>query len=267
MSTERPLRPESNVGTTDDEREFLEVASLVNDSEVCFLPAAPDKAVELLAAIRDSNSWTVSDRPDLYSDTHELAMEVMRVDDHPQVGKITNPTLAREREVQREVRAALPALDSTVRITVIADTGLPSEQDHNYNAHRRAFARIVEGHAEKVRAYRESHPGYGLAMLIHDESSAFVQTEHATAPLARDDVAAGQPHLWFLDANFTRIIAASNADFVVWSTPYKHAWRIDAFGRRAKIDLPSLAIYDVAAMHEWKAPVVYDPTRMLSLEE
>lgn len=255
------------MGTRDDERAFLEAASLVNDAEVCFLPAATDEAVALLAAIRDSDSWSASDRPDFYSETHELAMEVMRVDDHPQVGKITNPTLAREREVEREIRAAFPTLDSSASITVIADTGLPSEQDHNYDAHRRAFARIVERHAQKVTAYRESHPGYGLAMLIHDESSAFVQAENAARPLARGEIAAGQPHLWFLDAYFTRIIAASKADFVIWSTPYKHTWQVDASGRRAKIDLPTLAIYDMAAMLGWDAPVVYDPTRMLSLEE
>lgn len=54
---------------------------------------------------------------------------------------------------------------------------------------------------------------------------------------------------------------------MIWSTPYKHTWQVDASGRRAKIDLPTLAIYDMAAMLGWDAPVVYDPTRMLSLEE
>ncbi|WP_426186077.1 hypothetical protein [Microbacterium sp. TWP3-1-2b2] len=239
----------------------------MSNSEVCFLPTATNETIVLLAAIRDSDSWSASDRPDFYSETHELAIEVMRVDDHPQVGKITNPTLAREREAEHEVRAAFPTLDSSVKMTVIADTGLPSAQDHSFDAHRKAFARIVEGHTKKVTAYRESHPGYGLAMIIHDESSAFVQAEHAASPLAKGEIAAGQPHLWFLDTYFTRIIAASKADFVIWSTPYKHTWHLDASGRRAKLDLPTLAIYDIAAMLGWEAPLAYDPSRMLSLEE
>lgn len=84
------------MGTSDDERAFLNEVSLTEDAEVCFLPAATDEAIALLSAIRDPGSWVGSDRPDFYSDAHELALEVMRVDDHPKVGRVINPTLARE---------------------------------------------------------------------------------------------------------------------------------------------------------------------------
>lgn len=255
------------MSTSDDEQAFLEDASGVSDAEVCFLPTETDGAIALLSAIRDPDSWVSSDRPDFYSETYELAMEVMRVDDQPQIGKRTNPTLAREREAERKVRAALPALHSKTRVTVIADTELPSLQDHNFGAYQQTFARVLQDHARKVATYRANHPGYGLAMLIRDESSIYAQAEQSRNPLVKGEMIAAQPHFWFLDADFVRIIAASNADFVIWSTPYKHGWHIDALGHHAKLDLPALAIYDVAAMPGWEELLAYDPSRMLSLEE
>lgn len=254
------------MGTRDDERAFLDEVSLASDKEVCFLPTATDDAVALLGAIRDSGSWVGSDRPDFHSEAHELALEVMRVDDHPRVGKVTNPTLARERKIEREVRAALPSIGHDVRVVVTADTGLSSEKNHNFDAYREAFTRTLVGHSQKVEAYREHHPEYALAMLIRDESSAYAQAEQTAASPAVGETIVGQPHYWFLDAYFTQIIAASRADFVVWSTPYKHAWHVDAFGERVKTHLPTLAIYDVAAMFGWEAPTTYEPTRMISVE-
>lgn len=253
------------MGTSDDERAFLDEVSLPSDEEVCFLPTATDDAVALLAAIRDSGSWVGSDRPDFHSEEHELAIEVMRVDDHPKVGKLTNPTLARERKIEREVRAALPSTGRDVRAVVAADTGLSSEKDHNFDAYREAFTRIVVGHSKKVEAYREHHPEYALAMLIRDESSAYAQAKRPAGPPAVGETIVGQPHYWFLDAYFTRIIATSKADFVIWSTPYKHAWSVDAFGRRVKMHLPTLAVYDVAAMSGWEDPLIYE-SRMISVE-
>jgi hypothetical protein len=57
------------------------------------------------------------------------------------------------------------------------------------------------------------------------------------------------------------------ADFVIWSTPYKHVWHLDAFGRRAKMHLPTLAVYDIAKMSGWSDALAYEPSRMLSVEE
>ncbi|QYG11381.1 hypothetical protein [Microbacterium sp. PAMC22086] len=254
------------MGTSDDERAFLDEVSLASDKEVCFLPTATADAVALLGAIRDSGSWVGSDRPDFHSEAHELAIEVMRVDDHPRVGKVTNPTLARERKIEREVREAVPSIGHDVRVVVTADTGLSSEEDHNFDAYRQAFSRIVVGHSQKVEAYREHHPEYALAMLIRDESSAYAQAERPAGAPAEGETIVGQPHYWFLDAYFTRIIATSKADFVIWSTPYKHAWHVDAFGRRVKMHLPTLAIYDVAAMSGWDDPFIYETNRMISVE-
>lgn len=52
------------------------------------MPDPTDGAIAVLSAIRDFGSWDSGDRPDLYSDAHRLAIEVMRVDDHPKVGKL-----------------------------------------------------------------------------------------------------------------------------------------------------------------------------------
>lgn len=252
--------------TSDDERAFLDEVSLPSDKEVCFLPTATDDAVALLGAIRDSGSWVGSDRPDFHSEAHELAIEVMRVDAHARVGKVTNPTLARERKIECEVRAALPSIGHDVRVVVTADTALSSEKDHNFDAYREAFTRVVVGHSQKVEAYRKHHPKHALAMLIRDESSAYTQATRPAGPQAVGETIVGQPHYWFLDAYFTQIIETSKADFVIWSTPYKHAWHVDAFGRRGKMHLPTLAVYDVAAMSECEAPVTHELTRMISVE-
>jgi hypothetical protein len=217
------------MGAYDDERTILTDVGLVQDSEVCFLPGPTNESIALLSAARDDSSWTPSERPDLYSDKHEFAIEVMRVDDHPKVGKLTNPTLARESEVEREIRATWPTMGPDTTAFVIADTGLPGGKDHNFNAYREAFARIVGNHAAKVTAYRESHPGYALALLVHDESSAYAETK-APMGLTSSEGARfpGRAHAWFLDADFTQIIANSGADFFFWHTPFKHIWHIDA---------------------------------------
>lgn len=255
------------MGTIEDEREFLEEASLAVDSEVCFLPSTTNRAVRVLGAIRDSDTWVGSDRPDFYSVFHQIGLEVMRVDDHPKVGKLTNPTLAREREVEREVRAALPSIPKDVKLSVLASTDLPSYEDHNIEAYRDTFRRVLTGHARKVEEYRENHPGYLTVMLVRDESSAYAIAEQPVPVLRNGQSTPGRPHLWFLDAHFTKIIAESNADFVIWSTPYKHVWHLDPSGTRVKMDLPALAIYDVAEMASWSESVTYDPRFMVSLEE
>ena len=248
------------MGAYDDERTILTDVGLVQDSEVCFLPEPTKKSISILFAVRDDSSWTQSERPDLYSDKHQFAIEVMRVDDHPKVGKVTNPTLARESVVEREIRATLPMVNPDTTVFVIADTGLPGGEDHNFNAYREAFARIVRNHAAKVTAYRESHPGYALALLVHDESSAYAETE-APIGLASSDGPrfTGRAHAWFLDGDFTQIIANSGADFFFWHTPFKHIWQNDALDQLAKVDLPTLAVYEIAEMASWNDQQVMTP--------
>ena len=165
------------MGAFDDERAILTDIALVRDPEVCFLPDPNGKTIAFLSAARDLASWTTSERPDFYSADLQLAIEVMRVDDHPKVGKVTNPTLAREAALEREARAAYPSINRDIRVVVIANSGLPSEKDHNFNAYRAAFARVVGNHAAKVTAYRERHPGFALALVVHDESSAYAQVK------------------------------------------------------------------------------------------
>lgn len=240
-------------GAYGDELAVLTDVELLQDAEVCFLPEPTAGAVAFLSAVRDSPSWTNSERPDLYSDEHQLAIEVMRVDDHPKVGKVTNPTLARESEVEREIRAALPDYRPDIPIFVIADTTLPSELNHNFGAYREAFARIVTNHATKVAAYREQHPGYALALLVHDESSAYVDSEEPTEVVPSDKSRlSGRPHYWFLDSYFARIIADSGADFFFWHTPFKHIWHHDGLGGRAEVELPTLAVYDIGGVRHWR---------------
>lgn len=256
------------MGAYDDELAILTDVELVPNPEVCFLPEPTDGAVAFLSAVRDTPSWTNSERPDLYSDEHRLAIEVMRVDDHPKVGKVTNPTLARESEVEREIRVALPDNSPDIPIFVIADTRLPSELNHNFRAYREAFARIVTNHASKVATYREHHPGYALALLVHDESSAYAESEEPTEPVPSDrSRRSGRPHYWFLDSYFARIIAESGADFFFWHAPFKHIWHHDALGRRAKVELPTLAVYDIAALGSWDGQMKYDASRVASVEE
>lgn len=256
------------MGRLDDEREILADLGLVQDPEVCFLPEPTDRAVDFLFAARELRSWTKGERPDLYSDDLQLAIEAMRVDDHPKVGKVMNPTLARETRLEREIRTADPSIGPEVSITVIAKTGLPSEKDHNFAAYRAAFARIVGDHVSKVATYRKRHPGYALALLVYDESSAYALAEEPIGePLFDGSEFRGQAHYWYLDAYFTQIIAGSGADFFLWHTPYKHLWHVDELGGRAKVELPALAVYDVTAMADWKGPLAFDQSLIVSVEE
>ncbi|RFA12253.1 hypothetical protein B7R22_16630 [Subtercola boreus] len=255
------------MGKSGNENAILTGIASVEDSEVCFIPDPTDDAVAYLSAMRDSKLWIESERPDFYSNELRLAVEVMRVDDHPPVGKLHNPTLAREAHLEREIRSAFPSMDRDIPISVIADTGLPSEEDHNFTAYRDAFARVVGDHAARVTAYRENQPGHALAFLVHDESSAYARVEASIAPPSNGTVFPGRAHFWFLDFFFIQIIAESGVDFVFWHTPYKHMWRIDAFGLRTKVELPTLIVYDVAAMTDWDGPMIFEPSQIVSVEE
>ncbi|UFS58175.1 hypothetical protein [Subtercola endophyticus] len=255
------------MASSGNERAILKRIELIEDPEVCFIPDPTDEAVAFLSAVRDFSLWTQSERPDFYTDGLRFTVEVMRVDDHPKVGNLHNPTLAREAELEREIRAAFPSVSPDIPITVIANTGLPTEDDHNFTAYRDSFARIVGKHVANVTAYREHHPGYVLALLVHDESSAYVQAEDATEQPANGVIFPDRAHPWFLDAHFTQIVAESEADYFIWHTPNKHLWRMNAFGRRAKVDLPSLVVYDIAAMADWNDQEVYDPLLIVSAEE
>ena len=256
------------MGTFDDERAILTEIELMRDPEVCFLPDPTGESIAFLSAVRDLPLWTKSERPDFYSDELRLSIEVMRVDDHPKVGKIKNPTLARETDLEREIRAAFPSMNPDIPVVVIANTVLPSEKDHNFSAYRAAFARIVGNHTKKVAAYRDRHPGYDLALLVHDESSAYAQAEQSTSAPPSDGMTfRGQPHYWFLDSYFTQIIAESGADFFFWHTPYKHIWHLEASDRQAKAELPTLAVYDIVAMADWNDQLAYNPSRIVSVEQ
>jgi len=255
------------MGMFDDEHAILRDIESVKNLDVCFIPDAMDGAVAFLAAVRDIGSWTKSERPDFYSDELRLTIEMMRVDDHPKVGKLTNPTLARETEMRREIREAFPSLGPEVRIVTIADTGLPTDDDHNFTAYRETFARVVGNHVAKVPAYRKRHPGYTLALLVHDESSAYGYVERSSdAPVSDGMTFLARAHYWFLDTFFTQIVGESGVDYFFWHTPYKHIWHLDAFGQKVKAKLPALTVYNVAAMADWNDQLDYNPGKIVSVE-
>ena len=93
-----------------------------------------------------------------------MMLEVMRVDDHgfKKKGKIINQSLAREHMVERELREAgiLDQFPNLKSIIINADSGLPTEEDHNYCFYYDNFRRTLEHHKSKIGNYRMNHPGY-----------------------------------------------------------------------------------------------------------
>lgn len=73
--------------------------------------------------------------PDFYNDDLGLMMEVMRIDDHgfKKKGKVVNLTYDREHQIERELRdAGILDMFPNAELVINADSGLPTEQDHNF---------------------------------------------------------------------------------------------------------------------------------------
>lgn len=104
----------------------------------------------------------------IFCDEFSLMMDVMRVDDHgfQKQGNIINPTLAKEHQLENELRdKGIHNMFPNASLTINANLGLPTEEDHNYRFYRDNFARTVSNHIKKIPNYQNNHPGYKLIFL------------------------------------------------------------------------------------------------------
>ena len=185
--------------------------------------------------------------PDFYCDTKKMMMEVMRVDDHEQIGKkgvVVNPTRVRETELMRELKekGVLSAFPNVTPI-VLANTNLPTEQDHSYKMYMASFTRIIGKHLKKISDYKKNHPYYKTIFFVFDESSAYFESLNMPSKIQEGSICEGKPHLWFLDENFIKPIITSEVDYVVWYAPYKYCKTLTVGGQR-NVDLPRAVVID-----------------------
>lgn len=238
-----------------DERDIIDLASGVDDAHVCFYPAESDVAHRFLESLR-SGGLTQRERPDFEDPAASLLLEAMVVDDHLRPGK-KDKTRAHEGAVLRELKDAGFDVRPDVKVFAAVSSGLPTGQDHNYQAYVDQFTRTVLNHASKVQVYRAERSGYDLGFLVLDESAAYLETSGAFGPPGT-----GRPHWWFADSAFVDVLTRCGADCVVWLTPYKIIHRAD----NDELVLPMMTIIDVALLSR-KEHLVFDLPRMVSSEE
>lgn len=206
------------------------------------------------------SDWKKSERPDFVS-KNDLGVELMRVDDHPEVGRGYNRYRARERNIQNEVRESFTGDEVAPggKILVNGVSDLPTLEDHNYQAWLRSFRTVVGKHAMKVDAYRDRPDVELLAFLIVDESSGYV--EGARPP--QRDFAAGtqipvrQIHYWWRDSRFLEVLRACQADVVLWSRPFAY---------HPSLPVPRMHLVAIDLSLESIDPIKYDTTLMTPVE-
>jgi hypothetical protein len=238
-----------------DEQDIVDLASRIDDADVCFYPEESDVAHRFLKSLR-SGGLSQRERPDFEDPAASLLLEAMVVDDHPRPGK-KDKTRAREGAVLRELKEVGLDVRPDVRVFASVSSGLATDQDHNYRAYIDQFTRTVLNHASKAEVYRAERSGYGLGFLVFDESTAYFETLGAFGPPGMD-----RPHWWFADSAFVDAMTRSRADCVVWLTPYKSMYTAD----NGEFPLPTMTIIDVALLSRGEH-LVYDARRMVSSQE
>ena len=255
----------------DDENSIIESFQCLNDSSV-FFPIFTDDAEEVYRSIHDLeewNKWTNSagksdPPPDYFNDEKQLMMDVMIVEDNSFIGKKgkpVNPTKKQESLMRKELEkiGILESFPHLEKIMLIAHTGLPTKEDHNYIFYRDNFNRVIKNHISKIGKYNENHRGYKKIFLIMDESTAYIQTQNLDHTFAEGDMIPAKIHFHFFDKAFLDAFFGSEIDYLIWYTPYKHVWT-----DKEKLNLPQAVIYDVKNMDFNK--IVYDPLYMMSNE-
>ena len=263
------------MGLFDDELEIIKFFQRVKTSSVLLIPTADSECQNIFEVIHEQDQWTNwinhsgkgDPPPDFFSDKYGLMMEVMRVDDHGHIGKnkksIVNPTLQREAEVIRELKAqGISDSFPNAKIIPIVDTKLPTKEDHNYVYYRDSFIRTIETHKKKIKSYRKNHSNHKMIFFVFDESSPYFQVESKVFPQKIGMQASGFPHLWYYDKAFMQHVVDSEIDYLVWFTPWKYCEMYSPTGER--IFPPSVAIINIQKIEQ--PFLVYPVDKMESAE-
>ncbi len=255
----------------DDENKIIECFQGTESTDI-FFPVEKNELFVMFESIYDEGKWKLwknssgkSDPPpDFYCDEFKLMMDVMRVDDHAhknKKGKIVNPTNARESQIQKELRekGIYDTFPNVENIIVCADTGLPTEQDHNYDYYRKNFIRILEEHKRKIELYKQNHPGFKIVFFVLDESSAYTESVIKPQKMEEGMPMLGRPHFWFFDKSFLQVFMNSSIDYLIWYAPYKQEHLFFGF------EFPEVVVYDTKL--SINDCIEYDAAKMISCEE
>ena len=206
--------------------------------------------------------------PDFYNDKLKMMMDVMRIDDNAYVdkqGKVQNPIYKKENELLKSYLGNdYKKVRDDISCFVIASSGLPTQQDHNFTRYFDNFKRVFEHHNKKVANYKKNHPGYKTIFFVFDESTAYIEAldkQYIKDNPQEGELSCGQPHLACCDKRFLDIIINSEVDYVIWYTPYKLITDING----KMFPLPKVAIIERAKIPQ-EAFQIYNSDLMISSE-
>jgi hypothetical protein len=211
------------------------------------------------------NSSSKSDLPpDFYNDDLELMMEVMRFDDQATNSGKTHSTKAKENKMLKQLRklGVKDDFPNLKQILLLGDSGLPTEEDHNFDRYRKNFDRVISKHAKKVDQYRKNHPECKLIFFVLDESSGNYLQIHN---LDKSNIDQGtsllaKPHCFWADSVMVKTIKKCNADYLIWFKPFSYIESANG----SNIDLPKIVIYK---LNNLKIDTIrYDTKYMISSE-
>ena len=209
--------------------------------------------------------------PDFYDNKHKLMMDVMRIDDTTfknKKGKLVDLTRQKEEKLLKSYLGDNYRNErDDIHCFVVASSGLPTNEDHNFERYFKNFERVFEEHEKKLDLYKSNHPGFKTIFFICDESSAYqqVKTAQDLKEPKEGQIILATPHLFCLDKKFYEIIKNSKVDYVIWFAPWKLMRYIDK-DKVKLFKLPKCAIYDVKKL-TYKKVVEYDHKLMVSSEE
>jgi hypothetical protein len=192
----------------------------------------------------------------------------MRVDDHPSVGKITNPTRARESELEREIWAAFLLTNRDISIFVSPTQNCRARK---ITTSAPTVERLVVSWATTRRKSRHTAR---IIPSIYWRCSFVMSHQRTSRPKNRRVPCFRKGHRYWAvrtSGSWMQISRKSSPaqglTLLFWHTPFKHIWYLDSFGQKAKAELPTFAVYDIGAMARLKDQQMYHALRFVSAEE
>ena len=215
---------------------------------------------------RRFENWTNNFRkdvppPDFFSKKYGYMLEVMRIDDY--VAGNNSPNALESKFVKKiedmRRKNGLPTLkESNVHMFIIPDMSKASE--NGYSIYIENFKRIVQKHIDKIKNYRENHPGYKLGFLIFDEAPGYLRVTDKIVKVKAGESVSGFPHFHFVDKNLIESFLEADVDFFIWMTPYKN------LPSNPRI-YPQICVFDMKRKDNWKKRLIeYNVDEMMCLE-
>lgn len=256
----------------DDEKIIIQDFQDYNTRVMLVIPEDV-KTIRIMNSIHDTSEWSnwvdssskTQLPPDFYNDKLRLMMDVMRIDDHSYIdekGNPINPYIKRESEIMEELinkDEMFKKVAEKGNLFINQNTGLSTDEDHNYTFYIEGFKRVISKHIKKIKDYKKNHPGYKVIFFVLDEAAPYIKCFDERRLRYVGEGIYAQPHFWWKDWNMLKVLEKSGVDYLIWMTPYKH------FESKEKVELPCVVILDVKKIN-YDNLFFYKPTEMQSLE-